>query len=271
MSSILSNDHSIRYVAIGDSFTEGVGDPDPERPNGVRGWADRVAEQFMLADSEALYANLAIRGRLLGQIIDEQLQAAIDLKPNLVSFYGGGNDILRPNTDIDQLMSQMEEGFKALRAADIEVFTFTGMDVRDFNAFKATRPKTAIYNELLREIADEHGVKIVDFWRMRDFVDQRYFAPDRLHLNTRGHIKMAGRVLDLLSDESISMAGPQTLPIALPKTRMQRLRDEARWTREFVVPWVGRRLRGTSSGDGLSPKYPELTRFEGQQEKASEQ
>ena len=267
--SILNNELSIRYVAIGDSFTEGVGDIDADRPNGVRGWADRVAEQFMLADSEVLYANLAIRGRLLDQIIDEQVQAAIDLKPNLISFYGGGNDILRPSTNLDQLLERKGKAFAALRAEGIEVFTFTGMDVRDFNAFKSTRPKTALYNELLREVADENGVHIVDFWRMREFAHPVYFAPDRLHLNTRGHIKMARKVLDVLSDQSVSLE-PDALTMPLDilnarPTRMQKVRDDARWAREFVVPWVGRRIRGTSSGDGISPKYPELTRFEVEQ------
>lgn len=264
--SVLNSEQSIRYVAIGDSFTEGVGDIDANRPNGVRGWADRVAEQFMLADSAALYANLAIRGRLLDQIIDEQVETAIDLKPNLVSFYGGGNDILRPNSNLDQLMERKGKAFGALRSEGIEVFTFTGMDVRDFNAFKSTRPKTALYNELLREIAEDSGVHIVDFWRMREFANSAYFAPDRLHLNTRGHVKMARRVLDTLSDQS-KAAEPDALTTPLEilnarPTRMQKVRDDARWAREFVVPWVGRRLRGTSSGDGLSPKYPELTRFE---------
>ncbi|WP_346844999.1 SGNH/GDSL hydrolase family protein [uncultured Rothia sp.] len=265
--SILKSDLSIRYVAIGDSFTEGVGDADENRPNGVRGWADRVAEQFMLADPQALYANLAIRGRLLDQIIDEQVEAALDLQPNLMSFYGGGNDILRPNSNIDRLLERKGRAFAALRDADIEVFTFTGMDVRDFNAFKSTRPKTALYNELLREVAEENGVKIIDFWRMREFANPLYFAPDRLHLNTRGHIKMARRILDVLSDYSSHdfTDRPATEPLEIlgaRLTRMQKIRDDARWAREFVVPWVGRRLRGTSSGDGLSPKYPELTRFE---------
>jgi lysophospholipase L1-like esterase len=62
-----------RYVAIGDSFTEGVGDPDPTRPNGLRGWADRVAEVLAAGDPGFGYANLAIRGRKLAGILDGQL------------------------------------------------------------------------------------------------------------------------------------------------------------------------------------------------------
>src|SRR6187397_2071644 len=65
-----------RYVAIGDSFTEGVGDPDPTRPNGLRGWADRVAEVLAQQTDDFGYANLAIRGRKLDAILAEQIEPA---------------------------------------------------------------------------------------------------------------------------------------------------------------------------------------------------
>ena len=96
-------DFSTRFVALGDSFTEGVGDDDPTRPNGVRGWADRMAERLAAADAGFGYANLAIRGKKLRQIMAEQVDAAVELKPTLVSIYAGANDILRPRIDIDDL------------------------------------------------------------------------------------------------------------------------------------------------------------------------
>ena len=91
----------VRYVAMGDSFTEGVGDVDTDRPNQVRGWADRVAETIGLVDAQAQYANLAIRGLLMHQIVEQQLEAALELRPNLVSFYCCGNRCLNPPTDTD--------------------------------------------------------------------------------------------------------------------------------------------------------------------------
>ena len=69
-------------VALGDSFTEGVGDPDPQRPNGVRGWADRVAEVLAARTADFGYANLAIRGRKLPQVLAEQLEPALALRPD---------------------------------------------------------------------------------------------------------------------------------------------------------------------------------------------
>ena len=261
---------SIRYVALGDSLSEGVGDDAPERPNGVRGWTDRVAEQFMLADKNALYANLAIRGRLLVPIIEEQVPAALELKPNLVSLVGGGNDTLRPGFDVDALMVRYDEGFKALRDEGIEVFTLTGFDPGSKGFFSGNRARIALFNELLREVADNRGVTVVDYWRAHELLDFRFWAPDRLHMNAAGHTVVAGKVLETLSAENINMGKP-VVPETIRKTRIQEARDNAKWAREFVVPWIGRRLRGTSSGDFISPKYPELTRFDALPEAGAEE
>ncbi|WP_129358895.1 MULTISPECIES: SGNH/GDSL hydrolase family protein [Micrococcaceae] len=250
----------IRFVALGDSFTEGVGDDDPTRPNGVRGWADRVAEQLTLRFPRTTYANLAIRGRTMGPILDEQIEAALALEPTLVSIYGGGNDILRPNVDVDELMVGYEDAISRLRSSGAHVLTFTGFDAKNFyGVFKGTRGRAAIYNELLREIVDRHGVILVDFWRMsKEFSDARYWAPDRLHMNTRGHRKLAGKVLEALDVTPAVDLGLEPLPQMRRVSRVQTTRANVDWVREFALPWVGRRLRGTSSGDLLSPKYPEL-------------
>lgn len=250
----------IRFVALGDSFTEGVGDPDPSRPNGVRGWADRVAEQLTLRFPRTTYANLAIRGRTMGPILDEQIEPALALEPTLVSIYAGGNDILRPSVDIDDMMLQYEDAISRLRSSGAHVLAFTGFDAKNFyGVFKGTRGRAAIYNELLREIADRHGVILVDYWRMsREFSDPRLWATDRLHMNPRGHQKLAGKVLEALDVTPVVDLGLEALPQLRKVSRVQTTRANVEWVREFALPWVGRRLRGTSSGDGMKPKYPEL-------------
>ncbi len=247
-----------RFVALGDSFTEGVGDASGSRPHGVRGWADRVAEQLILADPAAGYANLAIRGRKLRQILDEQVDAALALEPTLVTIYGGGNDILRPRVDIDALLATYDDGVARLRQAGVKVVMFTGFDASASAVFGKTRGRTAIYNELVREIADKHGADIVDYWRMREFRDWRYWDTDRLHMSTAGHTLMARRVLDVMrASHRIDVPGLETRPAL---NRLQQLRADAQWAREYVGPWIGRRLRGVSSGDSLSPRFPEITR-----------
>src|SRR6476620_8927597 len=110
-----------RYVAIGDSFTEGVGDPDPARPNGLRGWADRVAEVLATRSERFGYANLAIRGRKLRPILEEQLEPALALEPDLVTSYAGANDILRPRVDIDAMAAAYDEAVGELVATGATV------------------------------------------------------------------------------------------------------------------------------------------------------
>jgi lysophospholipase L1-like esterase len=245
-----------RYVALGDSFTEGVGDPDKASPNGVRGWADRVAEQLVLADPSWGYANLAIRGRKLPMILAEQVDAALELQPTLVTIYGGGNDILRPRVDIDSLMAEYDAGIARLVSSGAAVVMFTGFDSSKSAVFGKTRGRTAIYNEWVREIADHHGADLVDYWRLREFQDWDYWHSDRMHMATAGHTLMAIRVLEVLR-ASHSLATPE-LDTRPARSRMEQLRADAQWTREHLVPWVGRRLRGESSGDVLTPKYPRL-------------
>ncbi|WP_035776261.1 SGNH/GDSL hydrolase family protein [Arthrobacter sp. H5] len=249
---------SQRYVALGDSFTEGVGDWDPSSPNGVRGWADRVAQQLILAEPSWGYANLAIRGRKLRQIMAEQVDGALKLEPTLVTIYAGANDILRPRIDIDALMAEYDAGIAKLVASGAAVVMFTGFDSSGSAVFGRTRGRTAIYNELVREIADRHGADIVDYWRLREFQNWDYWDTDRLHMASSGHTLMAIRVLEVLkSSHSIDLPELETRPAL---SRLNQLRADAKWARDYLTPWVGRRLRGISSGDTITAKYPQPVR-----------
>src|SRR5690606_9525755 len=117
-----------RYVAVGDSFTEGVGDPDPSVPNGFRGWADRVADVLSQQVGDFAYANLAIRGRLIRQIVAEQIEPAVALKPDLVTFSAGGNDVIRPGSDPDAVAEHFEDAVVRLGSGGATVVVFTGID-----------------------------------------------------------------------------------------------------------------------------------------------
>lgn len=245
-----------RYVALGDSFTEGVGDPDPSRPNGLRGWADRVAEVLSLHSPGLGYANLAIRGRLLGPILDEQLAPAIALRPDLVTIYAGANDLLRPSVDLDDLAERYDEAVAALAGTGARVLMWTGFDLGWAPVFGRLRGRVAVYNELVREIADNHGATVVDFWRLREYRDQRLWDQDRMHMSSAGHQRMAIEVLDTLEVPHDLQALP--LADAPELTRAEERRAAYDWARGFAVPWVKRRLTGTSSGDGVLPKRPEL-------------
>ncbi|MGD9606906.1 MAG: SGNH/GDSL hydrolase family protein [Leucobacter sp.] len=244
-----------RFVAIGDSFTEGVGDPSADSPGGLRGWADRFAEVLGEYDDDFAYANLAVRGKLISQITEEQLSPALDLRPDLVSVCAGGNDVIRPGGDPDDVALQLEYVLRQFRASGATVMVFTGVDTNFQPVFRSIRGKVAIYNENVRKIAQRHDCVVVDQWALEELQDPRYWADDRLHLNALGHHTIARAALDALNV-------PHDLqpldPPPLPGQNWRRARkDDVVWAREHLVPWVIRRIKHVSSGDGVEPKRPE--------------
>ncbi len=246
-----------RYVALGDSFTEGVGDNDPGRPNGLRGWADRTAEVLARSNPDFTYANLAIRGRKLGPILDEQLDAGLALDPDLVSIHAGGNDVLRPKIDIDALAARYDEAIARLVDSGATVVMFTIFDPGSTGIYAAVRGRMALFNEWVREIAEARNVRLVDMWRMREYDLAKVMDTDRMHMNAMGHTMMAGRVLDALEVEHDLR--PDFDSVSLPQlTRREQRAENARWAKEFLGPWIHRRLTGRSSGDTVTPKRPTL-------------
>ena len=243
-----------RYVALGDSFTEGVGDEEPDLPNGVRGWADRVAEELARTRPDFQYGNLAIRGRLLGQIIDEQLEPAVALGPDLVTISAGGNDLIRPGGDPDIIAARLDEVVGTLRATGADVVLFNGPDIAMTPVLRAIRGKVGIYNANLFGIAAKHGAIMADMWSARQLQQPQMWAPDRLHFSHFGHHEIAMLVLEALGvQHSLTHMEPEPLPA---QTRQQMRMQDLHWAREHLAPWVVRRLRGQSSGDTISPKRP---------------
>lgn len=243
-----------RYVAIGDSFTEGIGDPEPNSPGGHRGWADRVAEVLAEGTEDFAYANLAIRGRLLQQIADEQVDAALELKPDLISVSAGGNDIIRPGTDPDDVAARFETMIARLRRDNATVVMFNGPDIGMTPVLRRVRGKVAIYNENLRAVAQRHDAVVADMWALRELSDPRMWAPDRLHFSPIGHNTIARMVLQSLNVENdLDPFRPEPLPA---KSWRQARVDDVGWAREHFVPWVLRRIRHQSSGDDVVPKRP---------------
>lgn len=243
-----------RYVAIGDSFTEGIGDPEPDSPGGHRGWADRVAENLAERTEGFAYANLAIRGRLLQQIADEQVPAALELRPDLISISGGGNDIIRPGTDPDEVATRFEAAIERLRSNGATVVMFNGPDIGMTPVLRRMRGKVAIYNENLRYIAAKHDAIVADMWALRELQDPRMWAPDRLHFSPLGHHTIARAVLDALAvPHDLAPYAPEPMP---GRTWQQARVDDMGWAREYLVPWVVRRIRHQSSGDAVTPKRP---------------
>ena len=246
-----------RFVALGDSFTEGLGDPDLGRPNGLRGWADRVAEVLSANDPDFGYANLAIRGRKLGGILAEQVDPAIALNPDLVTIYAGANDIIRPAVDLDRLWESYDQALGQLAATGARLLVWTAFDPGHSSTYQLLRGRFAVYNEMVRESADRYGATVVDFWRMREYRDWGMWDPDRMHMGPAGHQRMAAEVLDILgAPHTLMPVAPRLLPTL---SRRQALAEHAGWFRTSAAPWVHRRITGRSSGDGVQPRHPGFT------------
>lgn len=247
------------YVALGDSFTEGLNDP--YRPDEYRGWADRLAEHIDAAQPGLHYANLAVRGKLLRQIVDDQMPRALELRPDLISISAGGNDMLRPGADPDALASVFQDAVRRMRAIGAEVVVFTAFDpqVRGMNGRSGGkfRGKVATLNVHLRSIADRHDLKVVDLWSMKPLFDPRAWDEDRLHLSPEGHRRLGLAVADVLGVPTGSDYR-EPWPAIGQKTWQEAKREDLHWARTYFVPWVQRRLKGQSSGDGRSAKRPDL-------------
>ncbi len=244
-----------RYVAVGDSFTEGLDDPHPTNGH-YRGWADLVAGRLAGEVPDLTYANLAIRGRLFAPIVAEQVPVAVRLEPDLVSFAAGGNDALRRGFDPARLGAGLDEVAGRLRAtgADLLLFTFAPANPRLLgrSIFQA---RARLLNPVVAEVARRHEARLVDLWADGGFADPLLWSVDRLHLNTAGHRRVAAHVLTALGIEPDPAWWEPPVPGPARSWTASRVED-ARWVGKHLAPWVRRRLTGRSSGDDRLPKRP---------------
>ncbi|QNP67125.1 SGNH/GDSL hydrolase family protein [Streptomyces genisteinicus] len=253
----------LRYVALGDSQTEGLGDGDDD--TGLRGWADRLAERLAEQDAGVRYANLAVRGRLAGQVRAEQLGPALALRPDLATVVAGVNDMLRPSFDADVVAGHLEAMFAALTASGARVATLTFPDLAAVVPLaRPVRSRVRALNRGIREAAGRHGVAVADTYGHAVVTDARLWSADRLHAAPIGHARIAASVGHALglpgADDSWTHPLLPPLPAGSRGGRhTTTTAAELRWAATFLGPWLRRRLRGGSSGDGRTAKRPELT------------
>jgi lysophospholipase L1-like esterase len=246
-----------RFIALGDSMTEGMCDEVID--GNYRGWADRVADTLSKASPNFTYANLAIRGKLLHQVIDNQIPIATKLvtgPETLVSFHAGANDVLRPNYQAEVAFAKYEKGISDLTKTGATVIVFTVIDRVEGNGKTAQlwHERFSAFNVNVREVANKYGATIIEADGAKWMADLRFLAKDRLHLNSDGHWRLSQAVLEKLGKD-FDPAWKIPLAPAVEKSKLRKQSENLLWIIAFVIPWIWRRLRGRSSGDGRRAKY----------------
>jgi lysophospholipase L1-like esterase len=251
----------MRYVALGDSQTEGLLDGTEE--TGFRGWADRLAEHLAALNPETEYANLAVRGRKAHEVLTGQLPAALALRPDLATVVAGMNDLIRPSFSADAVAADLETMFAALVAAGATGATVTFPDLgRIAPSLRRLARRVPELNARIVEAADRHGVVVLDGYTPAITTDLRMWSPDRIHATPLGHAMIAAGMAYALGLPGSSPAWQTSLPPLPVPTRRAVAAAELRWARTFVVPWIGRRVLGRSSGDGRVAKRAALSLVE---------
>jgi lysophospholipase L1-like esterase len=245
------------FLALGDSFTEGLWDRHPD--GSLRGWADRVAEGISLAQSPnpLHYANLAVRGKLLPQV-ESQVALATGLlgTGDLVTFHAGANDALRPGFDIGNFEVMYSDALSSLSDTGATVVVFTVIERAGGSGKTAQRlaDRFSAFNEVVRRVADKYGALVVPASEVAALQDRRFWHADRLHLNAQGHERVAAAVLEILGFQG-EYQWRSPLPRITPRPKVHDFLVDLHWFARYALPWIWRRVRGISSGDGRVSKH----------------
>ena len=246
-----------RYVAIGDSTSEGLDDPDGK--GGYRGWANRLAERIAAQQGSLLYANLAVRGRTAREIREEQLAPALAMRPDLATVSAGTNDVLRRRFDPSVFAADLEAMLSAFVNQGAVVLIFTLPDLRDvMPVARILGERVLRLNEAIRGCCARSGAIVCDLASHPIASDSRLWSDDRLHANSLGHARIAEALAYHLELPGTDDSWARPLPERAAPTIADIARAEVAWLRIHLLPWIWRHAQGKSSGDGRGPKRPEL-------------
>ncbi|KUJ54126.1 SGNH/GDSL hydrolase family protein [Streptomyces sp. NPDC093228] len=247
-------------VAVGDSFTEGMSDLLPD--GNYRGWADVLAGRMAARSPGFRYANLAVRGKLIKQIVDEQVDVAAAMQADVITLVGGLNDTLRPRCDMGRVRGLLTEAVERL-APSCKQLVLMRSPGRQGPVLERFRPRMEELFACVDELAERHGAVVVDLYGAASLSDPRMWDVDRLHLTDEGHRRVAEAVWQTLGYEGADAEWRTPLPPSAPPNWLARRTADVHFTRQHLLPWIGRRLTGRSSGDGLPAKRPDLLPYEG--------
>jgi lysophospholipase L1-like esterase len=246
-----------RFVAIGDSQTEGLWDGDDSI--GLVGFADRLAA---IVDSHypgLHYANLAVRGRRISDVLNDQLPQAMTMRPDLVSVCVGMNDATRPGRSFSRALAELRILHQRLAESSVTVLTTTFPDIGQIlPAGRILASRMRRINEAITTAADRYGFKLVDLYNAESMKQPDTWSSDRVHGSTKGHVLFAAAAAEALALPSSNHDWAQAGPTATEPSWRARAYSQVLWTQNMFAPWMWRELRGRSVGDGRTPKRPRL-------------
>ncbi|MGH3633550.1 MAG: SGNH/GDSL hydrolase family protein [Mycobacterium sp.] len=246
-----------RYVAIGDSQTEGLWDGDDAE--GLMGFADRLAARLDALYPGLQYANLAVRGRRIRDIVQKQLPRALSMRPDLITVCVGMNDVTRPGRSFDQALIDLEELYLRLADSGATVVTTTFPDVAKLVPVgRLLARRVTRINDTIRTGAERHGFGLVDLYTAPAMQDLDTWSLDRIHASTKGHILFAAAAAEALNLPSSNHDWAQSSGAVTQLSPAARASAQLRWTQNLLLPWIVRHLRGRSSGDGREAKRAHL-------------
>ncbi|GAA1934142.1 hypothetical protein GCM10009775_27570 [Microbacterium aoyamense] len=248
-----------RYVALGDSLTEGLCDTSRMSPGEYRGWADRLAHLLAHAGSgggDLRFANLAVRSRRVRDLTGGQVARALALKPDLVSILMGANDLVSAGADPVRLAAELEASVRLLRASGIDVLLVTPFLPRRITALVFAR-RFATYASELRRIAAAHSAMLLDLEAHPSIGELEMWADDKVHLRSRGHRFLAYRAAEALGVPDAEALGLLDDALHADDDRPA----PGTWMTRDALPWVWRRVRGRTAGDGLVAKHDDYVRI----------
>jgi len=247
-----------RYVALGDSQTEGLWDGDDD--TGVAGFADRLAVRLEELHPGVLYANLAVRGRRVRDVLDDQLPAALAMAPDLITSCIGMNDVTRPGKSFATALADVDLLHDRLAETGATVVTTTFPDLEQIlpvGRFLGTRVRQM--NAVVRAAAARHGFRLVDLYEAESMGDPGVWSPDRVHGSPAGHALFAEAAAEALGLPGADHVWAVSKTEVVRPSVQSRMYSQVLWTQNLLMPWIWRHLRGLSSGNGRVAKRPALT------------
>lgn len=246
-----------RYVALGDSQTEGLWDIDDS--GALVGFADRLARMIAADSPGLLYANLAIRGKRIADVLNVQLPQALAMQPDLITVCVGMNDVTRPGRRFTRALAELEILYDALASSGATVVTTTFPDITQLlPAGRLLVSRVLRINDVIRNAADRHGFRLVDLYNAASMTDSAVWSPDRVHGSTTGHLLFAAAAAEALElagadhDWALATTGDQH------RSPRSRISAQLAWTQNMFMPWIWRHLRGRSAFHGHQARHPQL-------------